>query len=59
MRKPSNSIVQVMLKTLAQLKESSELTADEVAWLEQFSVRLLAEFDSSHEELLSAEVPEG
>ena len=52
------SVEQLVLQTLAKLEASPELTKDEVAWFEQFSVRLLAEFNSAHEESLPAEMVE-
>ena len=52
------SVEQLVLQTLANLEASPEITKDEAAWLEQFSVRLLAEFNSAHEESLPAEAVE-
>lgn len=52
------SVEQLVLQTLANLEASPELTQREVEWLEQFSVRLLAEFNTAHEEPLPAEAVE-
>lgn len=57
MLKPSSlSVEQLLLKTLAALENSPELTKEDVEWLEQLSVHLLAEFNAVHEQPLPAKV---
>ena len=57
MLKPSSlSVEQLLLKTLAALKSSPELTKEDAEWLEQLSVHLLAEFNAVREHPLPAKV---